>query len=192
MATSYIWRDKTNPPDSSEDADFKATDYITFESATVTDDQGHVHQSEFKIDTAIADNEKPNAKLNELQDTQVDTITVTLTGSIHNWQTAGASGTASVIPQKVKQWMCDKKTKVVGSPSSITPTLPKGRFGLKLADFSTFDVYPKAALGYMIQDWSWVRSGETKGKTDFIATLRLNGDIGAEDSTYTWNTEVTT
>ena len=43
----------------------------------------------------------------------------------------------------------------------------------------------------MIQDWSWVRSGETKGKTDFIATLRLNGDIGAEDSTYTWNTEVT-
>ena len=190
MATSYIWRDKTNPPDSSNSASFKAIDYITFESATVTDDQGHVHQSEFKIDTAIADNEKPNAKLNELQDTQVDTITVTLTGSIHNWQTAGASGVASVIPQKVKEWMCDKKTKVVGSPSSTTPTLPKGRFGLKLADFSTFDVYPTATLGYMIQDWTWIRSGETKGKTDFIATLRLNGTIKSagtdEDGTYTW------
>jgi len=69
--------------------------------------------------------------------------------------------------------------------------LPKGRFGLKLADFSTFDVYPTATLGYMIQDWTWIRSGETKGKTDFVATLRLNGNIGAEDSTYTWNTEVT-
>jgi len=41
----------------------------------------------------------------------------------------------------------------------------------------------------MIQDWTWIRSGETKGKTDFIATLRLNGDIGAESGTYTWNTE---
>ena len=41
----------------------------------------------------------------------------------------------------------------------------------------------------MIQDWTWVRSGEIKGKTDFIATLRLNGDIGAESSDYTWNTE---
>ena len=177
MATSYIWRDIQNPPDG---GGTPATDYITFEAAAVTTDQGHVHQSEFKIVTAIADNEKPNAKLNELQDTQVDTITVTLTGSIHNWQTAGASGTASVIPLKVKQWMCDKKTKA---------GFLKGRFGLKLADFSTFDVYPTATLGYMIQDWTWIRSGETKGKTDFIATLRLNGDIGAESGTYTWNTE---
>ena len=168
MATSYIWRDA---------AAVGGSDEIEFEASSVTDDQGHIHQSEFKIITAIADNEKPNAKLNELQDTQVDTITVTLTGSIHNWQTAGASGTASVIPQKVKQWMCDKKTKA---------GFLKGRFGLKLADFSTFDVYPTATLGYMIQDWTWIRSGETKGKTDFIATLRLNGEIGAEDSAYTW------
>jgi len=87
--------------------------------------------------------------------------------------------------------MCDKKTKIVGSPSNTTPTLPKGRFGLKLSDFSSFNVYPKSTLGYMIQDWTWVRDGDTPGKTSFIATLRLNGDIGAEDSTYVWTTEVT-
>jgi hypothetical protein len=171
VATSYIWRDNADRA--------TATDKIAFESSSVTDDQGHIHQSEFKIVTAIADNEKPNAKLNELQDTQVDTITVTLTGSIHNWQTAGASGTASTIPQIVKEWMCDKKTKT---------GFLKGRFGLELADFPTFNADPSSTLGYMIQDWTWVRSGETKGKTDFIATLRLNGDIGAEDSTYTWTT----
>ena len=73
--------------------------------------------------------------------------------------------------------MCDKKTKT---------GFLKGRFGLELADFSTFDVDPSTTLGYMLQDWTWVRSGETKGKTDFIATLRLNGDVGAEDSTYSW------
>ena len=168
MATSYIWRDAAAKGGSDE---------IEFESSSVTDDQGHIHQSEFKIVTAIAENEKPNAKLNELQDTQVDSITVTLTGSIHNWQTAGASGTASTIPQTIKEWMCDKKTKT---------GFLKGRFGLELADFSTFDVDPSTTLGYMLQDWTWVRSGETKGKTDFIATLRLNGDVGAEDSTYSW------
>ena len=168
MATSYIWRDA---------AAVGGSDEIEFESSSVTDDQGHIHQSEFKIVTAIADNEKPNAKLNELQDTQVDTITVTLTGSIHNWQTAGASGTTSTIPQTVKEWMCDKKTKT---------GFLKGRFGLQLADFPTFNVNPTATLGYMIQDWTWIRSGETQGKTDFIVTLRLNGEIGAEDSAYTW------
>jgi len=168
MAASYIWRDAAAQGGSDE---------IEFESTSVTDDQGHIHQSEFKITTAIAENEKPNAKLNELQDTQVDSITVTLTGSIHNWQTAGASGTASTIPQTVKEWMCDKKTKT---------GFLKGRFGLELADFTTFNVNPTATLGYMIQDWTWVRSGETKGKTDFIVVLRLNGDIGAEDSTYSW------
>jgi len=168
LATSYIWRDH---------ASVGGSDEIEFEASSVTDDQGHIHQSEFKIITAIADNEKPNAKLNELQDTQVDTITVTLTGSIHNWQSAGASVTASTIPQTVKEWMCDKKT---------NSTYKKGRFGLQLADFTTFNVDPTATLGYMIQDWTWVRSGETKGKTDFIVTLRLNGDIGAEDTTYSW------
>jgi len=169
MAASYIWRDNASRA--------SATDKIEFESSSVTDDQGHIHQSEFKIVTAIAENEKPNAKLNELQDTQVDSITVTLTGSIHNWQTAGASGTESTIPQTVKEWMCDKKTKT---------GFLKGRFGLELADFTTFNVNPSTTLGYMIQDWTWVRSGETKGKTDFIAILRLNGNIGAEDSIYSW------
>ena len=176
MATSYIWRDNAAR------ASATAANTIEFEASSVTDDQGHIHQSEFKIVTAIADNEKPNAQLNELQDTQVDTITVTLTGSIHNWQTAGASGTESVLPDRVKKWMCDKKTKAT--------TFPKGRFGLELADFATFNVNPSTTLGYMIQDWTWVRSGETKGKTEFIAILRLNGTIKSagtdEDGTYTW------
>ena len=179
MATSYIWRDSGNPPDAQSNP---ATDKIEFEASSVTDDQGHIHQTEFKIVTALADNEKPNAQLNELQDTQVDSITVTITGSIHNWQSAGASGTQSTIPATIKKWMCDKKTKATN--------FPKGRFGLQLADFETFNVNPTATLGYMIQDWTWLRVGDTQGKTEFIATLRLNGTIRSagtdEDGTYTW------
>ena len=77
--------------------------------------------------------------------------------------------------------MCDKKT---------STSFPKGRFGLELADFETFDCNPSVVSGeekgYMLQDWTWIRSGDTKGKTDFIATLRLNGFIGAEGSAYSW------
>jgi hypothetical protein len=173
MGVSYIWRDNASRA--------SASDKISFETANITDDQGHIHQLEFKITTALADNEKPNAKLNELQDTQVDSITVVVTGSIHNWQTAGASGTQSTIPDKIKSWMCDKKS---------TSSFSKGRFGLELYDFPSFNVNPSSTLGYMIQDWTWIRDGDISGKTSFIATLRLNGTILTsgtdENGTYTW------
>lgn len=174
MGISYIWRDNASRA--------SASDKISFEAGGVTDGQGYIHQSEFKITTALADNEKPNAKLNELQDTQVDSITVTITGSIHNWQSDGSSSTPSTIPNTIKSWMCDKKTK--------TTNFPKGRFGLELDDFKTFNVNPSTTLGYMIQDWTWIRDGDTQGKTSFIATLRLNGTIltsgSDENGTYTW------
>lgn len=183
MASNYIWRDKTNPPGVVFDP---ATDKIEFEIANTTgSDQGHIHQTEFKILTALADNEKPNAKLNEIQDTQLDSITITITGSIHINKEEGASVASSLIPQKVKEWMCDEKT---------TTAFPKGRFGLKLANFTTFNVYPTPSsasalsLGYMIQDWTWLKVGETQGKAEFIATLRLNGEIGV--GTYNWAQEV--
>lgn len=169
---SYIWRDGATVGAAS------SANKIAFELAIGTDDNGHIHQSEFKITTALADNEKPNAKLNELQDTQVDSITVTITGSIENQQ---ADGGANAVIARVKNFMCDKKT---------TSTFPKGRFGLALNDFTTFNVNPSATLGYMIQDWTWVRDGDTPGKTAFIAILRLNGTIltsGTEENgTYTW------
>ena len=169
---SYIWRDAATVGAAS------SANKIAFELATGTDDNGHIHQSEFKIVTALADNEKPNAKLNELQDTQVDSITVTITGSIENYQ---ADGDANAVIAKVKNLMCDKKT---------TSSYPKGRFCMALNDFTTFNVNPSSTLGYMIQDWTWVRDGDTPGKTSFIATLRLNGTIltsGTEENgTYTW------
>lgn len=173
MAVSYIWRDNISRT--------LATDTITFElldSGSIANNTGHIHQSEFKIITGLADNEKPNAKLNELQDTQVDSVTVTLTGSILNKQSGGSENT---VAQKVKQWMCDKKT---------STSFSKGRFGLELSDFTTFNATPKntagSERGYVLQDWTWVRDGDTQGKTAFIVTLRLNGYIGAEGSTYSW------
>ena len=72
MPANYIWRDLQNPPDANA---VPATDYIAFEiTSTSSSDQGHIHQVEYKTVVALADNEKPNAKLNEIQDTQLDSF----------------------------------------------------------------------------------------------------------------------
>ena len=182
MATNYIWRDLQNPPDAST---LEATDYIAFEiTSTATSDQGHIHQVEYKTVVALADNEKPNAKLNEIQDTQLDSITITITGSLHLKKGDGSNATDSAIPQKVKQWMLDPKT---------TTSFPKGRFGLKMAEFTIFNVNPSNLAGeergYLIQDWTWLRVGDTPGKAEFITTLRLNGTVGLSPYT-SWTDEV--
>ncbi len=182
MPANYIWRDKQNPPDADE---LEAEDFIAFEiTSTSSSDQGHIHQVEYKTVVALADNEKPNAKLNEIQDTQLDSISVTITGSLHLKKGDGTDASDSAIPQKVKQWMLDPKT---------SPSFPKGRFGLKIAEFTVFNVNPSNLAGeergYLIQDWTWLRVGETPGKAEFITTLRLNGTVGTSPYT-SWTNEV--
>jgi len=113
MATNYIWRDLQNPPDADE---LEAEDYIAFEiTSTASSDQGHIHQVEYKTVVALADNEKPNAKLNEIQDTQLDSITVTITGSLHLKKGDGSNASDSAIPQKVKQWILNTRLDMVKS-----------------------------------------------------------------------------
>ena len=49
MGDSFIWRDNASRS--------SASDKIEFDAGNVTDG-GYIHQSEFKITTALADNEK--------------------------------------------------------------------------------------------------------------------------------------
>jgi len=70
-------------------------------------------------------------------------------------------------------------------------SFPKGRFGLRLNDFSALNLTPNNATnnkrGYILSDVEFTRNGETKGKLEFIATLRFNGDIGtASGGKYEW------
>ena len=41
---------------------------------------------------------------------------------------------------------------------------------------------------YILTSWRWIREGETKGKTTFIATIRFNGNVGSSTTTpkYSW------
>ena len=155
------------------------SDTIIFSDANITNGR-YLHQTQLDMNVAIGENEKPKGNVNELQDTFLDTITWTLTGSV-----ATQTGNTSVF-QKVKEWLIEEKTDDV---------FTKGRFGLELDDVNSYNLVPTGTgatpeqpRGYVLTNWRWIRDGETSGKAAFVATLRFNGDIGKNTTStkYDW------
>ena len=165
---SCIWRDTTET---------LSTDKIEFNGGAVVNEQGNIIQTKFTISSSVAVNELPGA-VDKLQDTGVQGITIFVTGSIQDPQVDGLD-----TAQKFKQWMLEDKT---------TTALPKGRFGLRLNDFTALNLTPSNASnnerGYILSNVEFIRDGDTKGKLQFVATLRFNGSIGSPDGSghYIW------
>ena len=165
---SCIWRDTTET---------LSTDKIEFNGGAVVNEQGNIIQTKFTISSSVAVNELPGA-VDKLQDTGVQGITIYVTGSIQDPQVNGLD-----TAQKFKQWMLEDKT---------STALPKGRFGLRLNDFTALNLTPSNASnnerGYILSNVEFIRDGDTKGKLQFVATLRFNGSIGSPDGSghYIW------
>lgn len=73
--------------------------------------------------------------------------------------------------------------------SKTDTVFTKGRFGLELDDVDSYNLIPTGTgssteqpRGYVLSNWRWVRTGEIKSKTEFIATLRFNGDLNVDAS----------
>jgi len=183
--TSYIWRSTDGQQNISPSPGTKqgtrtaaGTDLIEFSIKNVANGK-YIHQTELGIVIAIGDNEKPQGNVNELQDVGVDSITWTITGSV---SLEGTPSTNTVF-QKVKTWLLDGK---------VDDVFTKGRFGLELDDLAIYNLIPTGTgasteqpRGYMLTNWSWIRSGSIPGKVEFIATLRFNGNVGVTP-TYSW------
>lgn len=161
---SCIWRDTTET---------LSTDKIEFNGGAVVNEQGNIMQTKFTISSSVAVNELPGG-VDKLQDTGVQGITVFVTGSIQDPQVDGLD-----TAQKFKQWMLEDKT---------STALPKGRFGLRLNDFTALNLTPTADRGYILSNIEFIRDGDTKGKLQFVATLRFNGSIGSPNGSghYIW------
>lgn len=161
---SCIWRDTTET---------LSTDKIEFNGGAVVNEQGNIIQTKFTISSSVAVNELPGA-VDKLQDTGVQGITIFVTGSIQDPQVDGLD-----TAQKFKQWMLEDKT---------STALPKGRFGLRLNDFTALNLTPTADRGYILSNIEFIRDGDTKGKLQFVATLRFNGSIGSPNGSghYIW------
>ena len=163
---SCIWRATTSGAE-----DSNTSDRIQFNESPIPYNGKQITQSEFEMKVSLALNERPKQKLDELQDTGLSSVTVVVTGS-----SFVPTDEASTGPfQLAKKWMIEDKW--------IT-AFPKGRFGLRINDFPHYNVTPTVNLGYMIEDWRWIREGEWKGRAAFVATLRLNGSVGSPP--YSW------
>ena len=175
-AQSAIWRAGTVNGSGAEPSG-SGSDIIEFNTGSLINDQGHILQTKFNITSSVAVNELPGA-VDKLQDTGVQGIIIYVTGSINNPQ-----GDGSDPAQKFKEWMLEDKTINV-----TNKVFPKGRFGLRLNDFTALNLTPTADRGYILSSVEFIRDGETKGKLQFVATLRFNGIIGSPNGSgqYLW------
>jgi len=160
---SSIWRDNAN--------ETSATDKLEFNEGVINTD-GNIMNTGIVITVGIARNERPGA-IDKLQDTGVSGVTLTVTGTISDPE--GDDSTAHTF----KTWLLEAKT--------VATTFPKGRFGLRLNDFPSFNMSPSTTKGYMLESIDYRRDGETKGKLSFVLVLRFNGDIGTKSGgEYNW------
>jgi hypothetical protein len=169
---SIIWRVNTSPG-SEPTGDTLTLDKIEFNEGAVVNANGYLTNTRFVMGSSVAVNEMPGS-IDKLQDTGVNGITIYVSGSITD-----PSGNGKNPAHKFKEWMLEPKTNTV---------FPKGLFGLRLDDFPVFDLTPTADRGYILTDVEFVRNGDTKGKLEFIATLRFSGTVGSKDGNgdYTW------
>jgi len=164
VSNSRIWRDSNTVP---------SGDKIEFNQGTVPDNTTSINQTNITLTNAIAVNEKPKGQLDIIQDTGFSAVTYIITGFI-------VDPTNSQVPALVKQWMVEAKT---------TTSFPLGRFGIELDDFPSYDVHPNSNRGIILQDWNWIRDGETRGKSSFVATLRFNSNVTGLNSagSFAWD-----
>ncbi len=176
MANSYLWRSIVAV--GGLGLRVNADSEIEFTPSNVTDGK-HIHQHEIAGLVGFSENEKPKGAGNEFQDTGFDSFTFTVTGTTENPGLNAAE-------QTVKEWLIEDKTNGV---------FTKGRFGIELEDFSKYNVVPAAAglvpdqpRGLILVSWQWIRNGEFRGKADFVAVFKLNGDLGNTTTTpsYDW------
>ena len=172
-AQSVIWR-ATSGSGTEPATNAGTEDIIEFNAGSVVNKNGFIINTRFTLSSSVAVNEMP-ASINKLQDTGVGGIIIYVTGSIEDPETVSGGLKPA---HKFKTWMLEDKTNT---------TFLKGRFGLRLNDFDALDLTPTADRGYILSDIDFTRSGDTKGKLEFIATLRFNGSIGTPTSgQYIW------
>lgn len=166
---SAIWRDGAEP------ATVVGTeDIVEFNTGSVVNAAGFIVNTRFIMNSAVAINENPGNQVDPLQDTGFEGLTVIVTGSVEN-----PEGTGDTMAHRLKRWMLESKR--------VTSTFPKGRFGMRLNDFPTFNLTPGTARGYILESVEFGRDGETKGKITFIMRLRFNGSVGSLTSgEYVW------
>lgn len=161
---SCIWRADTLGAESSN------SDRIEFNAGSVPDNLTHITNSQFQLLSAIGINERPKIAVESIQDLGFSSLDVIITGSIQ-------TPVSQLASHRIKKWLLESKTNT---------SFPKGRFGLRLDDYTDYNLVPTSTRAYFLYDAVIMRNAELS-KLDFILKLKFNGDIGSLTSgEYIW------
>jgi|GEM_PF-2816327 len=170
---SCIWR-ATNDNAQHNCPESSVTDKIEFNAGTLPDNRGHVRSTFADLDTSIAENDKPFQPLNELQSTKLSRISFTVIGVIDN-------PSVNNIAKTFKIWEIE---------DNVNSVFTKGRFGLRIDDFPSFNLTPTSLAGgtprgYLLGNVHLEKDVDLNRLT-FTCQLRFNGDKGTAGSGYDW------
>lgn len=136
---------------------------IEFNTGTVPDATGRMVASSFQAlrDTNIHPN--PRRTLNQIQDSLLGLMTVTITGYF-------TAHTTTLGPKNLYNWQVGDATNAV---------LPFGRFGLQVDSFANglLNETPTASKAYVLYDIYVEDVDDPRDKVPFIAKFYLNGSI---------------
>jgi hypothetical protein len=137
-----------------------ANQIIEFNSGVAPDANGNVTNTSCHYIRDVSIHPNPKRSLNIIQDGALGTQEVTVTGYFRAPATVSASSLTLF-----NSWMTGKATNAA---------LPYGRFGLRLDDYTTMNLTPSAAAGYILHDVYIERPEDSPDEVRFVAKFYKN------------------
>ena len=148
-------------------------DKIEFNGGVVPDSMSYINGSSFTMRRALGKQARiKTTRAHKIKDTGFEGIKPLITGFIK-------SPANQLAEFKAKTWMIEDQD---------STDFPFGRFGLRLNDNPAFNCTPTSTKGYYLEEITFRRPGQFKGKLEFTAALRWDGDVGTPNGSghYTW------
>lgn len=154
-------------------------DKIEFnDGAILPDSMSYINGSQFSLRRALGKQARirktdvVQTRSHKIKDTGFEGIKPVVTGFIIEPEN-------QLAELRAKTWMIENQD---------STSFPFGRFGLRLNDNTAFNCNPTAERGYYIEEITFRRPAQFKGKLEFTATLRWDGDVGQPDMNghYLW------
>jgi hypothetical protein len=149
------------------------TDKIEFNGGLVPDTNSYINTTKFTLRRALGKQARiRTSRSHKIKDTGFEGLKPVISGFIVDPENQTAE-------HKAKTWMIEDQD---------STNYPFGRFGLRLDDNDAFDCNPTSQRGYYIEEITFTRPKGLKGKLEFIATLRWDGDVGTPNGSghYAW------
>lgn len=142
-----------------------AAEIIEFDETPLPTKGQFVTSTRAEVSVDITETNTLKGNINQSQDGGVGFVRIYITGVV--------KGVPALTGRKMLlKWLYQDKT---------TTNFPHGRFGTVLQEFPEFNITPSGNIdtgyGWLIEDIELIKDAEWRTKTQFIITLKYNGNI---------------